>query len=56
MEENKMMFLLGVLLGMLSGAAAVAAFNKGDDDRFTEGFNSGVDYANHRTKCPDGEV
>jgi len=50
------MFLLGVLLGSLSGAAAVAAFNRGsDDDRFTEGFNSGLDYAKHQVKWPDDD-
>ena len=48
-----MMFLLGVLLGMLSGAAAVATFNKENDDRYEEGFDAGTEYAKHEMRWPD---
>ena len=36
-----MLFLLGVLLGMLSGAIAVATFKENDDERYTEGYDAG---------------
>ncbi len=47
-------FLAMFIAGAAVGAATASMFSH-TDDRYSEGFNSGLEYAKHKVKRPDEE-